>query len=68
VKRVSSARLLVGSRKEFACKSILKRKLVTDDDVEDVRREQACAAASRPSGSVHLGRRGGRGAQGERGG
>jgi calcium-dependent protein kinase len=25
--------------KEFACKSILKRKLVTDDDVEDVRRE-----------------------------
>ena len=42
--------------KEFACKSILKRKLVTDDDVEDVRREQACAAASRPSGSVHLGR------------
>ncbi|WOL08930.1 calcium-dependent protein kinase 10-like [Canna indica] len=25
--------------KEYACKSILKRKLVTDDDVEDVRRE-----------------------------
>ncbi|XP_062213167.1 nuclear pore complex protein NUP1-like [Phragmites australis] len=25
--------------KEFACKSIVKRKLVTDDDVEDVRRE-----------------------------
>jgi calcium-dependent protein kinase len=25
--------------REFACKSILKRKLVTDDDVEDVRRE-----------------------------
>jgi calcium-dependent protein kinase len=27
------------SGKEYACKSILKRKLVTDDDVEDVRRE-----------------------------
>nr|GEW12968.1 calcium-dependent protein kinase 26-like [Tanacetum cinerariifolium] len=25
--------------KEFACKSIAKRKLITDDDVEDVRRE-----------------------------
>ncbi|OIW20130.1 hypothetical protein TanjilG_01903 [Lupinus angustifolius] len=25
--------------KEYACKSIVKRKLVTDDDVEDVRRE-----------------------------
>ncbi|GJM96856.1 hypothetical protein PR202_ga13727 [Eleusine coracana subsp. coracana] len=28
-----------GTGKELACKSILKRKLVTDDDVEDVRRE-----------------------------
>jgi calcium-dependent protein kinase len=28
-----------GTGREFACKSILKRKLVTDDDVEDVRRE-----------------------------
>ncbi|RWW77239.1 hypothetical protein BHE74_00014600 [Ensete ventricosum] len=27
------------SGKEYACKSILKRKLATDDDVEDVRRE-----------------------------
>ena len=25
--------------KEYACKSILKRKVLTDDDVEDVRRE-----------------------------
>ncbi|KAK9170242.1 hypothetical protein Syun_002382 [Stephania yunnanensis] len=28
-----------GTGKEYACKSIAKRKLVTDDDVEDVRRE-----------------------------
>ncbi|AQK62480.1 calcium-dependent protein kinase 10 [Zea mays] len=28
-----------GTGKELACKSILKRKLATDDDVEDVRRE-----------------------------
>ncbi|KAM3281147.1 calcium-dependent protein kinase 1 [Capsicum chacoense] len=28
-----------GTRKEYACKSIAKRKLLTDDDVEDVRRE-----------------------------
>ncbi|KAL5720734.1 non-specific serine/threonine protein kinase [Ranunculus cassubicifolius] len=28
-----------GSGKEFACKSIAKRKLVTEEDVEDVRRE-----------------------------
>ncbi|KAL5806373.1 hypothetical protein ACOSQ3_029268 [Xanthoceras sorbifolium] len=28
-----------GSGKEYACKSIAKRKLITDDDVEDVRRE-----------------------------
>lgn len=27
------------TRKEYACKSIAKRKLVTDEDVEDVRRE-----------------------------
>ncbi|KAK4789518.1 hypothetical protein SAY86_016822 [Trapa natans] len=27
------------TRKEFACKSIAKRKLLTEDDVEDVRRE-----------------------------
>ncbi|CAK7325160.1 unnamed protein product [Dovyalis caffra] len=27
------------TKKEFACKSIAKRKLLTDDDVEDVRRE-----------------------------
>ena len=27
------------SGKEYACKSILKRKLLTDEDVEDVRRE-----------------------------
>ncbi|PON82571.1 Calcium dependent protein kinase [Trema orientale] len=28
-----------GSGKEYACKSIAKRKLITDEDVEDVRRE-----------------------------
>ncbi|KAH0759754.1 hypothetical protein KY290_023247 [Solanum tuberosum] len=28
-----------GTGKEYACKSIAKRKLLTDDDVEDVRRE-----------------------------
>ncbi|KAF6169926.1 hypothetical protein GIB67_034318 [Kingdonia uniflora] len=31
--------LAKGSGKEFACKSIAKRKLTTDEDVEDVRRE-----------------------------
>ncbi|GKB97027.1 hypothetical protein Tco_0983164 [Tanacetum coccineum] len=29
----------VTTRKEFACKSIAKRKLIPDDDVEDVRRK-----------------------------